>query len=185
MIHKNLILEKQPTGKVSEFFSYDEFTRSNYGKPVFNRLSQYLLECLCRDILDPVRREFGYPVIVSSGIRDVNVMRGLLAAGYHPSSTTDHSFGDPEVNPLGVGAADIRPYGQGSCEDIFCIVAELNRSNIIEFGQLLWERQGDREWVHLSNPKTILFAPEVASILASPLKIGYCLNGKYYLNKPW
>ena len=185
MIYKNLILEKQPTGKVSEFFSYDEFTRSNYGKPVFNRLSQYLLECLCRDILDPVRREFGYPVIVSSGIRDVNVMRGLLKAGYHPSTNTDHSFADPEVNPYGVGAADIRPYGQGSCEDIFRIVVELSRSNVIEFGQLLWERQGDREWIHISNPKSILFASEIASLLASPLKIGYGLDGKYYLNKPW
>ena len=183
MIPKKLSLNAQPTGKVSEFFSYEEFTRSNYGIPVFNKLSKYLLECLCRAVLDSIRQEFGYPLLATSGIRDINVMKGLIAAGYHPSTSTDHSFGDPEVNPFGVGAADIRPYGQGTCEDIFRIAVKLSES--VPIGQILWERQGDREWVHVSNPKSILFQPAVTIMIISPLKIGYGLNGKYYLNKPW
>jgi len=183
MIPQILTLNAQPTGKVSDFFSYEEFTRSNYGIPVFNRLSKHLLECLCREILDPVRRIFWYPIMATSGIRDINVMTGLLAAGYHPSTTTDHSFGDPEVNPFGVGAADIRPYGQGTCEDIFNIAVKLSES--VPMGQIIWERQGDREWVHISNPKSVLFQPAVTIMIISPLTIGYGLNGKYYLNKPW
>ena len=182
MIHKNLILERQPTGKASEFFLYDEFTQSNYGKPVFNRLSKYLLECLCRNILDPIREEFGHPILVTSGIRDINVMKGLKEAGYHPSPTTDHSFGDPEFNPFGSGAADIRPYGQGTCEDIFNIAVIAGH---FAAGQVLWEQQGSREWVHISNAKTIILQPDVAKMVSSALLIGYGMDGKYYSEKPW
>ena len=186
MIPRKLFLSEQPIGPVSEFFTYEEFTRSNYGKPVFNKLSKYLLECLCRDILDPIRREFGHPILVTSGIRDINVMEGLRRAGYYPSPTTDHSFGDPDFNPFGAGAADIRPYGQGSCEDIFTIAVDfINRSDGIPVRQVLWERQGSREWVHLSNPKTVLFQPDVARIVTSKLVVGYGLEGKYFAERPW
>ena len=185
-MHKKLILQEQPTGKASKFFSYHEFTRSNYGKPVFNKLSKHLLECLCRDILDPIRREFGHPILITSGIRDINVMEGLRRAGYHPSSTTDHSFSDPDFNPFGVGAADIRPYGRGACEEIFNIAVDfVNRLEGIPVGQVLWERLRTHEWVHISNPKTILFQPEVARMVASKLVIGYGLNGHYNPDKPW
>lgn len=123
---------------------------------------------------------------MTSGIRDINVMAGLRKAGYHPSPTTDHSFGDPDFNPFGVGAADIRPYGQGTCEAIFNIVVNLaNSSRYFWVGQILWERQGSREWVHISNAKTILFQPEVARMIASNLVIGYGLEGKYFAEKPW
>ncbi len=186
MINRRLLLDHQPNGKVSQYFSYEEFTQSNYGKPVLNRLSKHLLECLCRNILDPIRREFGHPILVTSGIRDINVINGLRRAGYHPSPTTDHSFGDPEVNPFGAGATDIRPNGQGSCEDIFNIAINfIENSSDFRVGQVLWERQGNREWVHISNPKTALFQPEVARMVASKLVIGYGLEGKYYWEKPW
>ena len=185
-MYNKLILQDQPTGKVSDFFAYEEFTRSDYGKPVFNKLSQYLLKCLCRNILDPIRQEFRHPIKVTSGIRDLNVMKGLRRAGYYPSSTTDHSFGDPEVNPFGAGAADIRPYGQGTCEEIFNIAIDfINRSDTIPVGQVLSERQGSQEWVHISNPKTILFQPEVARMVASNMVVGYGLEGEYYQDKPW
>ena len=186
MIDKRLLIDRQPTGQASEFFAYEEFTHSNYGKPVFNKLSQYLLKCLCRNILDPIRRDFGHSIKVTSGIRDINIMNGLQRAGYHLSSTTDHSFGDPEVNSFGAGAADIRPYGQGTSEDIFNIAVDfINNSDGIPVGQVLWERQGSWEWVHISNPKTALFQPEVARMVASSLIIGYGLEGKYYHDKPW
>ena len=187
MIPKRLILDRQPTGKVSDFFTYEEFTRSNYGKPVFNKLSKHLLKCFCQDILDPIRREFGHPILVTSGLRDINIMEGLRHAGYHPSSTTDHSFGDPDFNPFGVGAADIRPYGRGTCEEIFNLAVDfINNSENLPTGQVLWERQGDREWVHISNPKTVLFESMfIAPMVASKLLIGYALDGKYDSQKPW
>ena len=186
MIHKNLILDNQPTGKASEYFSYEEFTQSNYGKPVFNRLSKHLLECLSRNILDPIRKEFGHPILVTSGMRDTNVMNGLRDAGYFPSATTDHSFGDPEFNVFGSGASDIRPLGSGTCEDIFTVVIKLIQTVPgFQVGQVLWERQGDREWVHISNPKSVLFQPEISIMIASKLMIGYGLDGKYYSDKPW
>ena len=186
MINRNLILDHQPIGKASEFFTYEEFTQSNYGNPVFNRLSKHLLECLCRNILDPIRKEFGHPILVTSGMRDINVMNGLRDAGYFPSATTDHSFGDPEFNVFGAGAADVTPYSEGCCEDIFLIAIRLIQ-NVSKFqvGQLLWERQGEREWVHISNPKSVLFQPEIAIMIASKLMIGYGLDGKYYSEKPW
>ena len=186
MIPRKLFLDEQPTGSVSEFFNYEEFTRSNYGKPVFNKLSKYLLECLCWNILDLIRREFGHPILVTSGLRDINVMEGLRRAGYHPSPTTDHSFGDPNFNPFGVGAADIRPFGNGTCEEIFNIAVNfITGFEDIPVGQVLWERQGSREWVHISNPKIIFFQPDVAQLVASSLLVGYGLEGKFYAEKPW
>jgi|GEM_PF-1523811 len=177
-------LEKQPSGKVSEFFSYEEFTQSNYGKPVFNKISKYLLENLCRNILDPVRRELGGPIVITSGIRDVIIMNGLKKAGYYPSSTTDHSFGDPTVNAYGVGAADIIPQGT-CCEALFNTTCELFRRNRIRIGQCLWERQGGKEWVHIANPKSVLFSPEVSVLIAPAMIIGYGLNGKYGKDRLW
>ncbi len=177
-------LEKQPTGKVSEFFSYEEFTQSNYGTPVFNKINKFLLENLCRNILDPIRREFGHPLIVSSGIRDNNVMEGLRKVGYFPSSSTDHSYGDPEVNAYGVGAADIVPQ-DSNCEELFTLTCDLFRRNRIRFGQCLWEKQGSREWMHIANPKSVLFSPEAAVLIAPALIIGYGLDGKYSKDRPW
>ncbi len=184
MIPRRLILDHQPIGKASDFFNYEEFTVSNYGKPIFNRLSKHLLECLCRNILDPIRKEFGHAILVTSGLRDINVMNGLRNAGYFPSATTDHSFGDPEFNPFGSGASDIRPYGQGTCEDIFRIAVKLGES--VPIGQILWERQGEREWVHIGNPKSVLFESKfIVPMLSSKLSIGFGLDGKYFTEKPW
>ena len=115
-------------------------------------------------------------------------MEGLRRAGHHPSPTTDHSFGDPNFNPFGVGAADIRPdsSGQDTCEEIFNIAVDfITDFENIPVGQVLWERQGLREWVHISNPRTILFQPDVARMVASKLVVGYGLEGKYYREKPW
>ena len=58
-------------------------------------------------------------------------------------------------------------------------------SRIYRWGRSLWERQGSREWVHISNPKTVLFQPDVAQLVASKLVVGYGLEGKYYREKPW
>jgi len=182
-LHPGLILEKQPSGNVSPHFKYAEFTQSNFGEVRFNRLSEFLLKRLCLNILEPIRFTFGHGINISSGIRDINIMNGLRAAGYHPSATTDHSFGDPEYNPFGVGAADLVPI-EGSCEELFLTAWELRNRNV-HFGQLLWERQGQREWVHISNPKTVLFTNRVADFLKSRLTVGYGLNGKYYTDKPW
>jgi len=178
------VLEKQPFGKVSEFFSYEEFTQSNYGKPAFNKISKYLLENLCRNVLDPIRKELNSPILVSSGIRDIIIMNGLRKAGYFPSSTTDHSFGDAAVNAYGVGAADIFPQGT-SCEALFNTTCELFRRNRIRFGQCLWERQGAKEWVHIANPKSVLYSQEVSVLIAPALIIGYGLEGKYSKDRLW
>ena len=184
MIPQKLFLNEQPIGKASEFFAYEEFTQSNYGNPVFNKLSKYLLEYLCQNILDPIRREIGHPILVTSGMRDINVMEGLKRAGYHPSTTTDHSFGNPEVNPFGVGAADL-VLKENNCEKLFTLSCQLFRINRIWFGQCLWEKQNNQEWVHISNPKTVLFHPEVARMVASRLVVGYGLYGHYSDIKPW
>ena len=75
--------------------------------------------------------------------------------------------------------------GRGTCEEIFNIAVDfINNSENLPIGQVLWERQGSREWVHISNPKTILFQPDVARIVASKLVVGYGLEGKYFEERP-
>jgi len=181
-----LKLDRQPVGKITDHFRYEEFIVSSFGQPQYDKISQYLTQQLCLFILEPIRIECGYATRVSGGIRDKQVFDGMNAAGYYPSQTTDHSFGDPEVFSQGVGAADIQPVRAGSCKDIFEKVLLMEKEmKFFRFGQVIWEWQKNAEWVHISNPKEVLFTALPAEILRPRMHIGYGLNGRYSTEKLW
>ena len=92
------------------------------------------LEALCRQVLQPIRDRFG-PIHVESGYRSARLNE--IVGGTRGSA---HRFG---------AAADLWGVGRRvSCEEIWrwCI-AEMQRGMPID--QVIWERRGAAEWVHV------------------------------------
>ena len=103
-----------------------------------------------------------------------------------PAVNVIRIIGANEQSKTSVLDAITMAIGRGTCEEIFNLAVDfIHNSNSLPIGQVLWERQGSHEWVHISNPKTVLFQPDVARMVASKLVVGYGLDGRYYHDKPW
>lgn len=91
------------------------------------------LERLVQVVLDPVREEFGRPILVNSGYRCATLNR--LVGG---SATSQHMTGQ---------AVDITAKDKKDNRVIFEIIKDLGK-----YDQLIWE-EGDEEspsWIHVS-----------------------------------
>lgn len=128
-----------PDHRLSLNFTLREFTRSqtairrgivNAPRPEHVRN----MEALCREVLEPVRAQFGRPVRITSGYRSAALNRAIGG-----SSTSQHSNGE---------AADFEIPGVDNR-----VVARWMRDNLT-FDQLILEgyRPGDPNsgWVHVS-----------------------------------
>ena len=89
------------------------------------------LETLITQCLDPIRRIYGKPIIVTSGYRCP-----ALNAAVGGSSTSQHMSGQ---------AADLVPASGGSLNDIFRAAVSFGN-----FDQLIIEQSGSSRWVHVS-----------------------------------
>lgn len=118
------------------YFTVSELTRSatatarginNTPSPaVRSKLQALITECL-----DPIRRIYGRPIIVSSGYRcpELNAAVGGVA-------NSQHTTGE---------AADLVPASGGSLAGIFRAAVQFGG-----FDQLIIERRGASKWVHVS-----------------------------------
>ena len=88
-----------------------------------------LIECL----LDPLREEWGSPIIVNSGYRCP-----ILNKAVGGSKTSSHTSG---------WSADIRPKN-GKMKEFKEFVVEFIKTKF--WDQLILEKSGDVEWVHIS-----------------------------------
>lgn len=97
--------------------------------------------------LEMVRSWYGKPISITSGVRDGNVQKLLLAKGIRSEAKSDHSYFS-RWNPYGVGAVDWLVVG----EPIESVYAKLYRDlPQARFGQaILYAEQG---FIHLSNPR--------------------------------
>lgn len=129
-----------------QYFTISELTRSStaQSRGIDNTPSAAIrakLETLITDCLDPIRRIYGRPIIVSSGYRcpELNSLVGGV-------STSQHTLGE---------AADLVPASGGSLAGIFRAAVQFGR-----FDQLIIEQKGSSKWVHVSygprNRRTIL-----------------------------
>ena len=118
------------------YFTLSELTRSATAQAngIDNTPSPEIrakLEALITNCLDPIRRIYGKPIIVSSGYRcpELNAMVGGV-------SSSQHTKGE---------AADLVPASGGS-------LAALARA-VVQFGnfdQLILEQSGKSKWIHVS-----------------------------------
>lgn len=122
------------THKLGEFFTLKEMTRSTTAaqrgipnEPDEKQLRA--LELLVVNILDPLRRHAGRPVIVTSGLRVPALNRAVGG-----SATSQHVLGE---------AADIKIPGM-AVADVCAVIRTLN----LPFDQLIDEFGS---WVHVSH----------------------------------
>jgi uncharacterized protein YcbK (DUF882 family) len=151
---------------LSPHFGLHEFTKASVGRKKFqvklSSVGYYLAERLALDILEPVRVNEGRPVRVTSGARSWAVYDAMVkdregTNKSKPSKRSDHFYAN-HVHPYGVGAADITFHGIDPLHLIAWIMAEG-----IPVGQAI--AYPSNRFVHLSNPRTVLFALEAIEVL--------------------
>ena len=119
---------------LSEHFELRELlvseTAARKGIPNLPDAEQLLaLVRLCMNVLEPVRRHYGKPVIITSGLRSSALNRAVGG-----SSTSQHSLGE---------AADFTVASESNIEVCRWIAANC------PFDQLIYEF-GERGWIHAS-----------------------------------
>jgi len=135
----------------------------------------FLARALATNVFEPIRHLIGLPIRVTDGERDQSRHDSLYQRGYHPSKTTDHSFGNP-LNPYGVGAIDLLPVDGEGGDQAVRPVTENEYGALVEFfkrepddvlGQLIWYPV--RGHIHVSNPKSLLYS--AAAIERIPIRV--------------
>lgn len=114
-------------------FSVDEMTKTNTGllnTPSAEDLEKLLY--LCTYLLQPIRDEWGC-IIVTSGLRKFQVNEKVGG-----SVGSQHLKGE---------AGDIRP--QADIKKVFNWIM----ASDLKYGQLIYEKHGDIEWIHISLPR--------------------------------
>lgn len=128
--------------KITTYFSLEEFTKSRLAiqngidnTPSIEEESNVV--SLVKHLLDPVRRMYGKPIIVTSGFRSKE-LNSLLK---NSSPTSQHMTGQ---------AADIQTVGDKDNKKLFDLL------NSMDFDQLIWEYGTDEQpdWVHVSYVST-------------------------------
>lgn len=125
---------KEITGM--KYFTISELTRSStaQSRGIDNTPPPAVrakLETLITECLDPIRRIYGRPIVVSSGYRSP-----ALNAAVGGVANSQHTTGE---------AADLVPASGGSLAGIFRAAVQWGG-----YDQLIIERSGNSKWVHVS-----------------------------------
>ena len=132
--------------QLSKNFKLEEFVKSaiatKYGiDNTPNAVQLENLTNLCVDCLQPVRDEYGKPIIINSGFRTAALNAAMEKDGYRVSKTSQHMLGE---------AADIRDADKKQNKALFDVI--LKRG---VFDQLIWEDGNSKypDWIHVSYRK--------------------------------
>lgn len=131
--------------QLSEHFTLAELTKSSTAKQLGidntpNAATIVTLTRLCQNLLEPIRKGLGYPIVVNSGYRCPKLNKAVGG-----SATSQHMNGE---------AVDIVCKHTTNAE-LFRLIEHMMRSGEILVGQLIWEYgdAGNPAWVHLSLPR--------------------------------
>ena len=171
--------------KLSEHFQLKEFT--DRPMELLTPIQLYMLRNLC-SVLECIRTflsqelEQPVPMKVSSGIRLPSDINRLRKAGYNPSETSDHLFGNivklrskVKIKMYGkyytysVGACDIVPLC-GAEEAFNLMIPHFNRQTgevnlpggTIRVGQIILEKR-NTFWLHISNPPELMYSDQLVA----------------------
>ena len=123
------------------------------------RAAQQMLTVLVEQLLDPIRRRYGAPIIVTSGYRcpALNTAVGGVANSHHIVGCAADIVA-PLLSPQG-GKNQTAPFlssplggSEGGCGDqtqyLFHLIVQMQREGAIRFTQLIAEK--DYRWLHIS-----------------------------------
>lgn len=172
--------------KLSRNFWASEFSSRPWTE--LNPQEKIMLENLAQEILQPARDQLGR-MIVTSGIRDVKDYHRLIAKGYYPSETSDHFYGASlilrsakKIKKYGkrysysVGAGDIVPVDVEPYE-AFKFMINLYKKSKIQYGQLIYEKHNSKEWIHVSNPPTLIYSKKFVDKFLTRIPVLQSLDG--------
>ena len=120
-----------------KYFSIDEMVRSATAKKygIDNRPSQDILNNLVlfiETVLDPIREDWGSPIIVSSGYRCPELNKAVGGV-----KTSGHLYGY---------CADLQV--KGDLRKFSCFVKDWMKKHKMSFDELLYESSGGVTWLH-------------------------------------
>ena len=126
--------------KLTKNFSLEEMYRSDTArrlgidnKPQTEEVVENL-RALCLEVLQPLRDHLGKPVVVSSGYRCKDLNRKVGGV-----ENSQHLKGE---------AADIKVSGREELIDVMRYIMDET-----DFDQLIREKSGSTEWVHVSHKR--------------------------------
>ena len=101
----------------------------------------HLLHVLVRELLDPIRKAWGEPIVVSSGYRcpELNALVG--------GTTHSHHMLGCAADIIGGLPLSTSPKTKTN-KDLFDFIVKMHKEGRIKFTQLILE--GDGRWIHIS-----------------------------------
>ena len=147
-----------------KYFSIEELSKSASAERLaidntLPRAARQMLTILVEQLLDPIRRRYGAPIVVTSGYRcpALNTAVGGVANSHHIVGCAADIVA-PLLSPQG-GKNQTAPFlssplggSEGGCGDqtqyLFHLIVQMQREGAIRFTQLIAE-EGYR-WLHIS-----------------------------------
>ena len=120
------------------------------------RAAQRMLTILVEQLLDPIRRCYGAPIIVTSGYRcpALNTAVGGVANSHHIVGCAADIVASPSPSQGGgpssaVSESPLLGRGRGEANlSLFHLIVQMQREGAIRFTQLIAEK--DYRWLHIS-----------------------------------
>ena len=120
------------------------------------RAAQRMLTILVEQLLDPIRRRYGAPIIVTSGYRcpALNTAVGGVANSHHIVGCAADIVASPSPSQGGgprsaVSESPLLGRGLGEANlSLFHLIVQMQREGAIRFTQLIAEK--DYRWLHIS-----------------------------------
>jgi hypothetical protein len=154
--------------KLSENFSLEEITDVQWSSLTVSQ--REMVNNIVLMILQPIRNTIKTSITITSGMRDTIDFFRLKENGYNPSETSDHFYGRQvplysidKLSKFGptysfaVGACDIQAKGM-TVNSLFEIITHMNKVGQIKCGQIIREMGSGKEWVHISNPMSLIYS---------------------------
>lgn len=184
---------------ITKNFSFWEFKPKNAKKTWMptNKYQEELIRNLAEN-LQIIRSAMpaGNSMSITSGVRSPSDFERLIAAGYQPSSTSDHNCGyavslnkgtskykkyGPTYN-FAIGAADIVPRGGMTVEELFSLAISKTKAGLCHFGQVIYEKNPatGAEWVHFGGDPRPFLAPHLIRFLGRQQFLQSLDGGKSY-----
>lgn len=136
---------------------------------------------------------------ITSGVRSAQDYTRLINAGYRPSKTSDHNFGNAvplKANTVkykkygstynfSVGAADCVPRNF-PVKSLFELAVHLTQEGVCNFGQVIYEKspKSGAEWVHLGADPSYCFSEEIVRFMKRTQFLVSLDGGKSYQAAP-
>lgn len=156
-------------------FTLEELCPNSTIRATLSSTQMEMLSAIATNILQPIRNILGRPIGITSAVRSSYDYNRLRAAGYNPSETSDHYYGFPveiinsnKITKFGktysysVGAVDFTVLGMNN-SDIYRIIYDMCNRKKLAVGQLIHEYGNGMDWIHISNPPTLIYSESFCS----------------------